>query len=803
VFNLTIPESKVKEKSWSKDLEKPIYEKWKSSGEYRFNPDSDKPTFSIDFPPPYVNAPVHVGQAATGILMDMFARFHRMIGYNVLFPLGLDRNGLPIELAAERRFKIKFGEVSREKFLGMCKQVLEESSIASTESFLRSGISFSSWEFGSKLGDGYMTDSAEYRALTQATFIDMWNKDLIYEDERTNNYCPGCKTTIADAEVEYEELPTTFNDVVFKVKETGEEIIIATTRPELLGSCGMVIYNPEDYRYQQLKGKHAIVPVNNLEVPIIPHPYADPEKGTGLVMMCSFGDLGDIRFFRELKIQPIFLIGADGKLTKDAGQIAGLSIKKGREKIIQLLKEAGLLKKQQQLAHRTPICERSKDPIEFIAMKEFYVKQLDYKEKMLEMAEELNFFAPESRKLLKDWIDGLSIDWPISRRRYYATEVPIWYCEKCNYIVVPPKGKYYQPWREEPPVDKCPKCGHTKFRGETRVFDTWFDSSITPLYILGYGRHDKFFSKQKNCTLRPQGKEIIRTWLYYTLLKCYHLTGKQIFRDAWINYHIVDGKGEKMSKSLGNIIDPKNIIDQYGAEPFRFWAAVEGNLTQQDFRCASDRIVGAGKTIAKLWNVAKFVSMFPEPKQAKKIKLTPTDEWIIQELNTVIESTRAGYENYDFHNPAIRLRHFIWETFASHYLEMVKNRAYNAENIFTEEEQDAALYTLHYALQTILKLLAPIVPFVTYKLYHDVYGSDVHKEKFPEAKAKFEIIFASAELEALNSAVWKAKKDKGLSLKEGITELILPDKFSSIEKDLKSMHKIKKISYGPEVKVIF
>jgi valyl-tRNA synthetase len=796
-------EAKVTAKVWSKDFEKPIYEMWKASKEYSFKEDSDKPAYSIDTPPPYVNAPIHIGQATTYILMDMFARFHRMLGYNVLFPLGLDRNGLPIEVAAEKKFKVKFSEIEREKFLELCRQVLEESSLASTETFLRSGVSFCSWEFGSKIGDAYMTDSPEYRALTQATFIDMWNKGLIYEDERTNNYCPGCKTTIADAEVEYEEHPTTFNDVVFKVKETGEEIIIATTRPELLGSCGMVIYNPDDSRYQNLNGKHAITPIYNKEVLIMPHPYADPEKGTGLVMMCSFGDLGDIRFFREMKLAPVFLIDADGRLNQNAGPIAGLYVKKGREKIIEMLTDAGLLKKQQQLAHRTPICERSKNPIEFIAMKEFYVKQLDYGEKLLEMAEQLNFFSSDSRKILKDWIEGLSIDWPISRRRYYATEVPLWYCEKCSQTIVPQKGKYYQPWREAPPIKTCPKCGHDTFRGEGRVFDTWFDSSITPLYILGYGRNEKFFNSQKYCTLRPQGKEIVRTWLYYTLLKCYHLTGKQIFRDAWINYHIVDGKGEKMSKSLGNVVDPQKVLDQYGAEPLRFWAAAEGNLTEQDFRCSFDRIAASGKTIVKLWNVAKFVSMFPEPEANQKIPLTPTDKWIIEELNALVESTRHDYENYDFHNPVIRIRHFIWETFASHYLEMVKNRAYNAEGAFTQDEQAAALYTLHHVLRTVLKLLAPVIPFVTYSLHNDIYERDVHKETFPEPGERFEAKFNSSELEELNSIIWKAKKDKGMSLKDGLTEVVMRENLAEIEKDFKAMHKIKKVSYGPEVKVIF
>ncbi|MFQ5801069.1 MAG: class I tRNA ligase family protein, partial [Candidatus Hydrothermarchaeales archaeon] len=283
-------EPRIKEKRWKKDFEKEIYETWKESGAYRFERNSARPVYSIDTPPPYVNTPVHVGQATTYVMMDMFARFRRMTGYNVLFPLGLDRNGLPIEMAVENRFNVRLCDIPREKFIDLCQKVLEESSAETQDSFLRLGIGFNSWEFGNDLGEVYKTDSPDYRALTQETFIDLWNKGLIYEAKRINNFCPGCQTTIADSEIEYKELSTYFNDIIFKVKETGEEIIIGTTRPELVCTCGMVIFNPEDERYRHLEGKTAITPVFEKEVPIRTHPMAEMEKGTGIVMMCSAGD---------------------------------------------------------------------------------------------------------------------------------------------------------------------------------------------------------------------------------------------------------------------------------------------------------------------------------------------------------------------------------------------------------------------------------------------------------------------------------------------------------------------------------
>ena len=792
-------EPKLKEKQWSKELEKPIYEKWKKEEPYRFDLKSKKPVYSIDTPPPYLNTPVHIGQVTTYCFMDMFARFKRMTGFNVLFPLGLDRNGLPIEMAAEKRFKVRLTESPREEFIKLCLKVLDEASMESMDSFFKCGIGFNSWKIGYDIGEVYETDSPDYRALTQGTFIDMWEKDLIYEDNRINNWCPGCQTTLADSEVEYRDISSVFNDIVFTVKETGEKIIIGTTRPELVCTCGMVIFNPKDKRYKHLEGKTAVTPLFEKAVPIKAHPMAEIEKGTGLVMMCSAGDLSDIRFFREMNLEPVIAIKRDGTMNEHAGFLEGMKIRDARKKMIEELDRKGLLAKQAKVTHRTPICERSKDEIEFIAMPEFYVKQVEYKAEMKKLADKMNFFAPESKQILLDWIDSVNIDWPISRRRYYATEVPLWYCRECSEIIVPEKGKYYQPWKEKPPVNKCPKCGAKDFRGEERVFDTWFDSSITPLYILKYDRNPDFFEKNSPCSLRPQGKEIIRTWLYYTVLKDYLLTGKCIFRDVWINYHITDEKGHKMSKSIGNVIDPQEVLKKFGGEPFRLWAAIEGNLTRTDFRCSFERIEGAKKTLTKLWNVARFISMMPEPKG--KTKIMEADKWIMVEMDRLIKLATDEYEKYNFHVPVAEVKHFIWETFASHYLEMVKDRAYNENNRFAKEEQMGALHTLNYCLDIILKLLAPVLPMITYKIFMELRENDIHFEEFPKPREEHKIEFSTNELTELNSAIWKAKKDKGLSLKSEIKEVSIPKKFQKLEPDLKSMHKISKIVYKNVVSI--
>jgi valyl-tRNA synthetase len=782
----------LEEKNWDKSFEEEMLKLWKDR-KYEFR---GKKIYSIDTPPPYVNTPIHIGHATTYVLMDMFARYRRAKGYNVLFPLGLDRNGLPIEMEAEKKFKVRLSELSREEALDLCRKILEESSETSKTSFFRLGISFNSYEPGEKVGDMYYTDSDSYRKLTQSTFIDLWEKGLIYEDKRVNNYCPGCRTTIADAEVLYDERESWFNEVSFRVRETGEDIIIGTTRPELLCTCARICFNPDDVDKKRFEHMHAIVPVYGNEVEIISHPIAKMEKGTGFVMMCSFGDLNDVRFFRELGIEPKIAINIDGKMNENAGHLKGLKVREARERMREDLEKGGYLRKTEKVMHPVPICERSKDEIEFIEMDELYLKQMDFREELRGIAEQMNFYDPNSRNIMLDWINSLAMDWPISRRRYYGTEIPLWYCDSCGSALVPPKGNYYKPWKDKPPFDSCPHCGSKEFTGEKRVFDTWFDSSSSVLYILGYERDKEFFDSAFPCSLRPQGKEIIRTWLYYTALKTYLLTGKKPFEDVWINYHVVDDFGKKMSKSKGNVIDPKKILDLFGAEPFRLWCALEGNLTKDDFRCSFDRIEGAKKTLTKLWNAARFVSSF---EQTKGDIACAADRAMIAELNRLTELCDRGYESYDFHNPSAELRTFIWETFSSNYIELVKSRAYNDKNVFSREEQVSAVTTLYLSLKTLLRLLNPIAPFITEKIYRELWDDDelgVFSERIVE-----ESEISMEEISEINHAIWKEKKDRGLSLKDGVKKLTMPEKFRTLEKDLVSAHNVEEVAYGESIKV--
>jgi len=784
-------------KNWNPEVEKKITEIWKNSESFKFNKSTKKKIYSIDTPPPYINAPIHMGHAVTYAYQDFFARYKRMKGFEVLFPLGLDRNGLPIEMGAEKRFNVSPFKIGREKFIEYCEKLLKETSAESVDSFTKLGISFTSYKEGSHVGSVYLTDSPEYRALTQATFIELFKKNLVYEDTRINNWDPKLQTTIADSEIEYKEIPSTFNHIKWKVKETGEELIIATTRPELICSCGMIIFHPSDKRYKKLEGKHAISPIFKKEIKIKSHPLADPKKGSGIVMMCSAGDLSDIQFFREMNIQPIISINQDGKMNENAGFLSGLKVKEARENITEELKNLGLIAKQEQITHRTPVSERSGAEIEFIEMPEFYLKQLIFLKDLKKISKEINFYPKESKNILDDWINSVSIDWPISRRRFYATPIPLWYSE--NLTALPPAGKYYTPWKESPPSDsevfengkstgKKVKDFKVKWVGEIRVFDTWMDSSISELYILKYKKDSDFFKKAFPASLRPQGKEIVRTWLYYTILRGYLETKKACFKDVWIHQHILDGNGRKMSKSLGNVINPQEILSNYGAEALRLWSATEGNLAKQDLKCSREKIQAELKTLNKLLNISRFVSLFEKP--SKKPASTNLDKLFIDYIENLSLKADKSYEEYDFHTPALELRKVIWDTFASHYLEIIKNRAYNEQNLFSKEESNSAKYTLHFILERIIHLLYPIIPQIT-SIIANEKNIDLHKAEFPKPNLGKSDISLVRVIMQFNSEIWKAKKDEGISLKESISGISIPKELKPFESDLKACHNLK------------
>jgi len=788
---MTIPRhaAKLQSSRWTRELERSTIDGWHSNRAFKFDLSKKEEVYSIDTPPPYLTDKWHVGGAAHYAQIDMVARYKRLRGYNVLFPFGADRNGLPIEVVVEKTKGVRARDVSRAEFLEMCKEYLDsvEGDVLAQVKMLGIGMDLEHY---------YRTDSPEYRAVTQATFIDMWNKGLIYEDFRPTSWCPRCGTPIAEAEIEYVDEPSSLTYVKFKIKETEKDVYVATTRPELLPACAVLIYNPDDERYRSLEGSTAIVPLFGIEVKVIAHPVARMEFGTGMAMMCSYGDLTDVRLFRELGLQARTSVDQEGKLTEIAGEFAGQPVEEARKHVAEKLRREGLVLKEESIAHRTPTCWRCHSAVEIIETKEYYVKQLDYKDDVRRMAQEMEFYPPWSRQVLYDWVDSIVQDWPISRRRYYATEIPIWYCNNCGTPLLPPKGGYYQPWREDPPRgSKCNKCGFDKFTGETRVLDTWMDSSISQLYIRGYGWDDELFSRTKPTSMRPQGIDIVRVWLYYSILRTFLLIADKAFKQVRISGMGLDEKGEAMHKSRGNAVYPEEMIEKYGVDAFRLWSASEGKLGY-NYRFSEERVRGDSLFITKLWNVCRFASQF-QPRQRSDIS-HPLDKLFLRAAHDALFDAQREYDALDPFGAAYVMRDYVWNFLADHYLEMIKPRLYSESDDATVRSARA---TLHEIMRLVLVALHPIIPVVTDYVHRQLYGEPALDQHFPSDVRKMdegEKQVLSLLLKA-NSTIWKRKKESGISLNSPLRDNVyLNPRLSPFLEDFKAAHRLESAKIGQE-----
>uniref|UniRef100_A0A7C2VDL1 Valine--tRNA ligase n=1 Tax=Ignisphaera aggregans TaxID=334771 RepID=A0A7C2VDL1_9CREN len=788
---------KLSDTRWNKEYEVMLSDLWEKEGHYRFSYDPSRPTLIIDTPPPYISGRPHIGQVASYIQMDMIARAYRMMGYNVLMPFYGDRNGLPVEIYVERTYNINPHEAAktvegREKFLELCRKHLDDVEKTFVSVWRMLGCTFEYWKEG--------TDSEEYRKITQETFIKLWREGLIYEADRPVIWCPRCRTSLAEAEVEYKEEVGELYHIVFPV-QGGDNIVIATTRPELLGACLVVAYNPEDNRYKHFRNRKAVVPVYNLVVDIVEHASVDPRFGTGIMMICSYGDQADVRVIRELGLQPRIIIDENGLMNEKAGPLTGLSIPEARKKIVEILREQGYLVKVEKIKRNVPSCWRCGSPVEFIHTREYFLKQLEFKDVLKEVAAKIEFIPEEYRQRLFSWIDSLAMDWPISRSRYYATELPVWKCSRCGSILVPKPGRYYRPWKDPAPWDSCPKCGAPKNElvGETKVFDTWFDSSISVLYASGITKYPHIFElyvSGKTKAMRPQGYEIIRTWLYYTLLRIYQLYKKPAFDIVRINGMGLDEKGEAMHKSKGNIIFTEPMVEKYGADAVRYWAAVAAKIGS-DYR-VSEQVMKTGMLfVTKLLNISRFISMFPVPERVEK--LHPLDLAILEKLNEVVASVRKSYEKTDVYTVVHTLYSFVWNVFADHYIELVKARAYGSEG-FTDEEQKSAWYTLNTALRYVLLMLAPIMPFVTDYIWRKVFADrSIHLESMPEPNVEWNAGYAKVldKVIEINSAIWRYKKQNNMKLSEPLNAVLyIASDVAVAAKDLQYLHKIRDVAIG-------
>jgi len=818
---------KIKEKRWTIDLEKKIQENHFSDGQrYAFNPDSGKEIFVVDTPPPYPSGTWHIGAVAQYSMIDVIARSQRLIGKEVYFPWGVDRNGINIEFTVEKKTGRKMKTYDRAEFLDICRNEIEKYTQEMRNIAKRVGLSCA-------YDNEYLTDAPDYRAVTQSIFIDLFKRGDIVEELRPNLYDPVEGTTIAEAEVERLARKTKLMDVKWSVEGEPDHdpVIISTTRPELICACGIVIVHPDDNRYQHLVGKNLELPIGisgrSTSVEVRAHPSVNMEFGSGVLMVCSFGDQNDVAVFRELGLKPFQAIDLDGNITEIGGPLAGMPVADARAKAIELLEQSDRIENIVERDQEVPISERGKNPIEIILLKEWYVRQTHIQDRMRELSDEINFVPPRNKQFLLDWMENITIDWPVSRRRWYHTEIPIWYSEDRTKVVVPPHGAYVQPWRDSPPDDSVVlerdsrkelgnysdmKADLGNLEGEEKVFDTWMDSSNSNLYVSGYLSDPELFEKAFPTGVRPQGKEIVRTWLYYTLLKSALLLDKPGFANIWIDGLGMDPWGRKMSKSLGNGIDAESVLEcgaggrtgswkikgpegkqvtlqakKIGSECFRFWKAADAQVGD-DFQINPEQIESRYfGVLTKIFNVGRFASQFDFDGDLDNVpdNLENEDKWILAEFSDLLEKAKIGYSALDIYTAAQGIKTFSTGIFASHWLEMAKTRLYNGDQ--------SATWTLHRMFRDLMSILSPICPFFTHHLSTILYGqSAVDIDSFPESPMSDTKSWTdmTEPLVDFNSVVWKAKKDAGVSLAAPISGHKVPDSLKDIEQALVSMHKL-------------
>jgi len=818
---------RLPEKRWTVDLEKRIQEEhYSDSGydlRYGFNPDSGKEIFVIDTPPPYPSGTWHIGAVAQYSMIDVIARSQRLLGKEVFFPWGVDRNGINIEFTVEKKHGKKMRTYDRGDFIHLCRETIEEFTQAMRDTAARVGLSC---DFSRE----YLTDSPEYRAVTQSIFSKLFKMGEIIEDLRPNIYDPVEKTTIADAEVERINRMSKLVDVKWQT-EDGEEVIISTTRPELICACGIVAVHPDDDRYSHLIGKKIILPVEvegrDNFVNITTHPSVKSEFGSGVLMVCSFGDQNDVAVFRELALKPFQAIDLDGCMTSISGPLTGMKVKDARESVIESLEQQGRIHQIQEKEQEVPVSERGKNPVETILLKEWYVRQTHIQERMKEHIEEINFVPPRNKQFLLDWMQNISIDWPISRRRWYHTEIPIWYSEDESKIIVAPSGTYVQPWREEPPsgsqvLDRESrellgswdelKDDLGEVVGESKVFDTWMDSSNSNLFVSGYLNQPEVFDKAFPTSLRPQGKEIVRTWLYYTLLKSTLLLDKPGFSNVWIDGLGMDPWGRKMSKSLGNGIDADTVLEcgaggrtgswkikgtdgkqvqlkanKIGSECFRLWKACDAQVGD-DFHINPEEIEAKYfGVLTKLFNVARFASQFevPDNLDSTPSQLNIEDRWILSEFSMCMTQVQENWSALDIYNATQALKNFGTGILPSHWLEMAKTRLYDGDQ--------AAAWTIHRIVRDFMAAFSPVCPFFSHHITSTLYESSaVDVREFPETPivCDSDLCALTNSIQEFNSATWKQKKDAGLSLNAPIEGISIPTDLVDFTEVLTAMHKL-------------
>ncbi len=740
---------------------------WAETGLYGFDRAGSGPIFTIDTPPLTVSGALHIGHCYSYTHADIIARFRRMHGERVYYPMAFDDNGLPTERFVEKTTGRKATEVEPAQFIEECLRLIQQTEQRFETIWRRLALSVD-WE------QCYSTIGPQAQRVSQWSFIQLYQAGRAYAQSAPALWCPECQTAIAQAEVDDLTLPTQFSTLAFRC-QNGETLPIATTRPELLPACVAIFVHPGDARYAHLIGTTASIawgelPQERIEVPILTDDLADPAKGSGAVMCCTFGDSTDVRWWRthQLPLRPA--IGRDGRMTALAGAYAGLTISEARERILRDLAGRGLLPRQEMIEHSVGTHERCGTPVEYLHTRQWFIRILDQKERFLEAGRRIAWRPEYMRQRYEHWVENLQWDWCISRQRYLGVPFPAWTCRACGEIMLATLEQLPVDPRASGPGRPC-ACGSTDFAPEPDVMDTWATSSCTPLIVARWSDDPSWFGQHFPASLRPQGHDIIRTWAFYTIVKALYHTGEIPWREALISGHALSPERRKISKSRDHkAVDPMELMERESADALRYWAA--SGRPGSDTPFSLELLAPGRRLVTKLWNASRFAERHLQGYRPGALAgppaLLPTDRWLLSRLARTIAAATSALEKSEYAAARGEIEQFFWSDLCDNYLELAKARLYHAAG----PEREVARWTLYHALLSVLKMLAPFLPYVTEEIYRELFratdgAASIHVAAWPAEHPEW--IDARAEeigdalLEMLRQ-VRRHKAERGLSV---------------------------------------
>ncbi|MCX4384836.1 MAG: valine--tRNA ligase [Clostridia bacterium] len=706
-----------------KDFEERIYADWMKKGLFRAEVDEKKVPFTVMMPPPNVTGQLHMGHAMDETLQDTIIRFKRMQGYSALWLPGTDHAALATEVKICEKLREEEGitkeELGREEFLKRAWAWKEKYGGRIIEQLKKLGCSCD-W---SRLA--FTMDEKCSKAVRTA-FFNLYHKGLIYRGSRIINVCPQCKTALSDVEVEYSEDEGNFWYFAYPVEGSDEKITIATTRPETMLGDTAVAVNPSDKRYASFVGKMLSLPLTDRKIPVVADDYVDPEFGTGAVKITPAHDPNDFEVGLRKNLPMIRVMNDDGTMNEEAGRFAGLDRYEARKQIVSEMEQLGLLVKIQPHTHNVGHCQRCHSVVEPIVSKQWFVKMKPLAKPAIDavMKNKTKFTPGRFSKIYYNWLENIK-DWCISRQLWWGHRIPVWYCRDCGETICAP---------ETP--ENCPKCNSKRLDQEEDVLDTWFSSALWPFSTLGWPDPTEDFRYFYPTDVLVTGYDIIPFWVMRMMFSGIEQTEKVPFQDVLIHGLVRDEQGRKMSKTLGNGIDPLEVIDKYGTDSLRL-ALLTGIAAGNDSRFTDTKVEAARNFINKLWNAARFVLLNVKDKKIpsfEEIKLQPVDRWIISRLMSTIREVTISLQKYDLGIAADKLTDFVWNDFCDWYIELSKPALYGED----AEKRNGALGVLLFVLENIVKLLHPFIPFVTEEIYSylpNVNGS-IMTADYPRYKTK-------------------------------------------------------------------